>query len=111
MSVVASTLRIVGMRNSDFGLFELMWYPLGTRNDSGTGAAFPCVTLMRGAGDIFTAGTCWPKSSCADATAADRTSALMTALLAALLTTIFNGPRLESGLGLRPIYSTHPLVR
>src|SRR5258708_35003031 len=56
MSVVASTLSTVGMRKSDFGLLELMWYPGATRNESGTVAGLPCTAVMSGAGAIFTAG-------------------------------------------------------
>src|SRR6266404_8840384 len=76
MSVVASTLSTVGIRNSDFGLFELMWYPLATRNDSGTVAGLPWTTVTTGAGAIFTAGPCGPRSSCAQAHAENRKSAL-----------------------------------
>src|SRR5208337_2585535 len=67
MSVVASTLSTVGIRNSALGLLELMWYPLETRNESGTVAGLPCTTVTTGAGAIFTAGPCGPRSSCAHA--------------------------------------------
>src|SRR6267378_6969581 len=76
MAVVASTLSTVGMRNSDFGLLELMWYPPATRNESGTVAGLPCTTVMTGAGAIFTAGPCGPRSSCAQAHAEIRRNAL-----------------------------------
>src|SRR5208283_4221180 len=76
MSVVASTLSTVGIRNSALGLLELMWYPLATRNESGTVAALPCATLTTGAGAIFTAGPCGPRSSCGQAHAENRKSAL-----------------------------------
>src|SRR5260221_2707187 len=61
MSVVASTLSTVGMRKSDFGLLELMWYPGATRNESGTVAGLPCTAVMSGAGAIFTAGPPRPR--------------------------------------------------
>src|SRR5258708_31301687 len=57
MSVVASTLSTVGMRKSDFGLLELMWYPGATRNESGTVAGLPCTAVMSGAGANFTAAS------------------------------------------------------
>src|SRR5438445_6129845 len=76
MSVVASTLSTVGIRNSDFGRLELMWYPLATRNDSGTVAGLPCTAVTTGAGAIFTAGPCGPRSSWAQAHAEIRRSAL-----------------------------------
>src|ERR1700736_6725993 len=76
MSVVASTLSTVGIRNSDFGRLELMWYPLATRNESGTVAGLPCTTVTTGAGAIFTTGPCGPRSSCAQAHAEIRRSAL-----------------------------------
>src|SRR5271157_2182107 len=79
MSVVAPTLSTVGIRNSDFGWLELMWYPLATRNESGTVADFPCTAVTTGAGAIFTAGPCGPcgpRSSCAQAHAENRRSAL-----------------------------------
>src|SRR6266478_5795076 len=77
MSVVASTLSTVGIRNSDFGLLELMWYPLATRNDSGTVAGLPCTTVTTGAGAIFTAGPCGPRSSWAQAHAEISRSAVV----------------------------------
>src|ERR1700720_3292098 len=92
MSVVASPLSTVGIRNSDFGLLELMWYPSGTWNESGTVADFPCITLTTGAGDTFIAGPCCPNSSCADARVDNRTSDRTSD---ALITRILNGPRLE----------------
>src|ERR1700675_3429465 len=76
MSVVASTLSTVGIRNSDFGRLELMWYPLATRSESGTVADLPCTAVTTGAGAIFTAGPCGPRSSCAQAHAENRKSAL-----------------------------------
>src|ERR1700716_4623412 len=76
MSVVASTLSTVGIRNSDFGRLELMWYPLATRNESGTVAGLPWTTVTTGAGAIFTAGPCGPRPSCAQAHAEIRKSAL-----------------------------------
>src|SRR5271169_2660265 len=76
MSVVASTLSTVGIRNSDFGWLELMWYPRVTRNESGTVAGFPCMAVTTGAGAIFTAGPCGPTSSCAEAHAESKTRAL-----------------------------------
>src|SRR5216683_7112196 len=76
MSVVASNLSTVGMRKSDLGLFELMWYPLATRKESGTVTGLPCLTVMTGAGAIFTAGPCGARSSCAQDGAENRRSAL-----------------------------------
>src|ERR1700716_1977832 len=76
MSVVASTLSTVGIRNSDFGRLELMWYPLATRNESGTVAGFPWTTVTTGAGAIFTAGPCGPRSSWVQAHAENRRSTL-----------------------------------
>src|SRR5882762_6144371 len=76
MSVVAATLSTVGIRNSDFGRLELMWYPLATRNDRGTVAGLPCITVTTGAGAIFTAAACGPRSSCAQAHSGIRRSAL-----------------------------------
>src|SRR5208282_3773574 len=79
MSVVASTLSTVGIRNSDFGWLELMWYPLATLNESPTVADLPCTAVTTGAGAIFTAGPCGPcgpRSSCAQAHAENRKSAL-----------------------------------
>src|SRR6202158_6520497 len=76
MSVVASTLSTVGIRNFDFGRLELMWYPLATRNESGTVAGLPVTTCATGAGAIFTAGPCGPRSSCAQAHAGIRESAI-----------------------------------
>src|SRR6266404_3382030 len=76
MSVVAWTLSTVGIRNSDFGRLELMWNPLATRNESGTVAGLPCTAVTSGAGAIFTTGPCGPRSSCAQAHAENRKSAL-----------------------------------
>src|ERR1700686_5207800 len=76
MSVVASTLSTVGIRNSDFGRFELMWYPLATRNESGTVAGLACTAATTGAGAIFTAGPCGPRSSCAQVHTENNRSAL-----------------------------------
>src|SRR5260370_19945722 len=76
MSVVASTLSTVGIRKSDLGLFELMWYPLATRNESGTVAGLPCLTVTTGAGAIFTARPRGARSSCVHAGAENRRRAL-----------------------------------
>src|SRR5271166_1397141 len=49
-----------------------MWYPLATRNKRETVAALPWTAVTTGAGAIFTAGPCGPRSSCAQAQAANR---------------------------------------
>src|SRR5437879_12753669 len=81
MSVVASTLSTVGIRNSDFGRLELMWYPLATRNESGTVAGLPCTAVTTGAGAIFTTGPCGPRSSCGQTDAEIRRSALARSII------------------------------
>src|SRR6266404_3441510 len=80
MSVVASTLSTVGIRNSDFGRLELMLYPLATRNERGTVAGLPCTAVKTGAGAVFTAGPCGPRSSCAPAHAEIKKSALASSI-------------------------------
>src|SRR5208282_3558685 len=74
-----------------------MWYPLATRNKSGTVAGLPCTAVATGAGAIFTAGPCGPRSSCAQAHAANRRSALARRIFIGL------PPLLESDADVQPL--------
>ena len=63
-SVDAFIFSAVGIRNSDFGVFELMWKPLPTRNSSGTVADLPRVMVMVGGGANVTDGAFIPGEFC-----------------------------------------------
>src|SRR5262249_3149004 len=73
MSVVASILRAVGIRNSDLGLLELMWYPCATRNRSGTWPDLPWAIVTTAAGAMLTTGF-MVGASCAEALVHRRTA-------------------------------------
>src|SRR5579871_1116573 len=66
MSVGASIFSVVGMRNSDFGVLELMWKPRATRKCRLIAPAWPRVTVTGSMGASETEGPLLP-GDCASA--------------------------------------------
>src|SRR5207245_10306158 len=80
MSVGASIFSAVGIKNSDFGVLELMWKPDATRKCRLTAPPFPRVTVTGSTGAIVTERALLP-GDCARAQLVTRSSALASGLL------------------------------